>query len=107
MFSVEGVFHWNRVLADADGGMFSDTPVSFMDWDALTGFGSGCEGAGKGLIAMMVFAFIGLLAVLLLTVVRVFALKFGPFQSTQTNIKYEMILTIVNTFWFFLGVCIW
>lgn len=107
MLPLEGEFHWNKIFASSSSLGLKSESFTFEQWSSLTFFGSSCEGAGKGLIAMMVFAFLGLLAILAMTITRVFAINVPGLRETRRTIFYEMVLTFINTFWFFLGVCIW
>lgn len=82
---------------------------SWSAFNTLTHSSLDCEGAGKGLVAMMVFAFLTTLATLVLFLLRItqFNQKFPALSDSAFVISVEFALTAVSTFFFFLGVCIW
>jgi len=67
-----------------------------------------CTSGGKGLIAMSVFAFLGLTFVLFLSIIRIFGFaSLSAFEPTRKSLLVEWSVTCLNTFWIFLGVCAW
>lgn len=90
----------NRVGTD-------DGTVGYGDEACIFAFCSKCESGGKGLIAMQVFAFICLLASMFLTGVRVLGISISRLEPTRKVLFFELVLTGVNTLWFFLSVVVW
>jgi len=67
---------------------------------------SKCSSGGKGLLVMMIFSFLGLLPVMLLTLVRITGTHLQFLEPTRKVLFFEFLLTGITTFWFFLGICI-
>ncbi len=60
---------------------------------------SKCAGGGKGLIALQVFGFIGLTAVLFMSLLRVFGKSVAALEPTRKSLLIEFALTALNAFW--------
>jgi len=94
-------FKYNKVT----GGL-SDSYSNF-NTDALNL--SKCDGGGKGFVAMQVFAFLCLMPLLILTLLR-FTGRYAiipVFQSIDKLLLFEVVLNASALFWYFLAVCIW
>lgn len=78
------------------------TDISFSD----IGVG-GCDGGGKGFVAMLVFAFLALLVAFPITFARLAGFSFPKVDSMEQSLNLEFILVSVAGFFYFLAVCIW
>lgn len=101
--SIDGKWYWNRVETDFTTLNFSDDDCDLV----MVADCSKCRSGGRGLIAMQVFAFLGLLAVLVLSLIRVLGVAVSALEPTRRILFWEVALTGLNTFFFFLSVCIW
>lgn len=96
--------YWNKYVGSAGGN------TNTISWDSpncAVNFCSKCASGGKGLIAMQVFAFLGLTASMFMTVSRMMGWHVGFLAPARKSVFFELVLNFVNTFWFFLSVCIW
>jgi len=101
---------WVSTMVTFGGILHSAGGLDFY-WDhASTPFGSAsysgsCKSGGDATLAFAVFAFLAFLIHLPLAWARVAG--FSLVRDTQTSIKYEFYLSLIEDFCFFLQTCIW
>jgi hypothetical protein len=90
--------------SDINGRLNFDSESAFCKYND---FCSKCQSGGRGLVALQVFAFLGLTAVLFLTTVRMLGSAISFLEPTRKSLLLEFGLTVLNTFWFFLSVAVY
>lgn len=105
------VAYWNRLVIDGYNGA-DDTVIYFDDPNncvdaADSSRCSKCTSGGKGLIAMQVFAFIGLTFCLFFSFIRVLGVHISALEPTRKVLFFEFFATGNNALWFFLSVCVY
>jgi len=108
-----------KFSASALGGVSADGYYDHIaaagdsfSWGIINSVDNGsidCTGAGKGLVAMLVFAFLSTLATLVLFTLRLTSLnlKIGALSNSAFVASVEFALTAVSAFFYFLAVCVW
>lgn len=101
--SVDAKFYWNRLYI----GSGVDTTIDFDSDDCSADYCSKAKNGGRGFLAMQIFAFIGLTITIFFTLVRILGISISSLEPTRKVLFGELVLTALNTFLFFLSVCIY
>ena len=85
---------------------FGGQTYTWEEVDDVAHFGHTCTGAGRGLVAMSVFAWLGLSGIIIIHLIRVLGIKAPRLSSARECLFIELILMITNIFFLFLGTVI-